>query len=356
VTATIEAEPEALVEAPADVELFLAFAMERGWGDGLPLIPPTYERVERMLEANSSYDPDFELGVLPPRKGRATVRQVAINAVMAGCLPEYLPIILTAIRGMLEPKWNLPAIQSTTHPVAPLVVIHGPIAAELGANWSYGCFGPGNRVNATIGRAIRLVLMNIGGARPGNGDQSVAGQPSKYTYCIAENVADSPWPALHVRRGLDQDESSISVIGCTNPENVNDHVSGEPVGILHTIAGTIATPGTNNTYMNMCEVGVIFGPEHAQIVASHKWTVDDVTHYLYEHARMSLKTLKVGGMWGMHDWARWNEVETDDSTMIPIVRDPSDFIVFVAGAKGKHSVVVKAYGENLSVTLPIWQG
>src|SRR5439155_6495929 len=127
-------------------------------------------------------------------------------------------------------------IQSTTHPAAPLVILHGPIAGELGANWSYGCFGPGNRANAAIGRAVRLVLWNVGGARPGAGDQAVQGQPSKYTYCIAENAAESPWPALHERRGIPAGESAVTVWAATNPENVNDHVSGDPVGILQTMA------------------------------------------------------------------------------------------------------------------------
>jgi hypothetical protein len=345
-----------LVEAPQDAEEFLAFAMETGWGDGLPLIPPTERRVERMLAAVPSRDPEELVGRIPPRMGHATVRQLAVNAVMAGCLPDYMPVVLTALRCMLEREWNLQAIQSTTHPVAPLVVIHGPIAKRIGANWGYGCFGPGNRANATIGRAIRLVMLNIGGAWPGRGDQSGQGQPSKYTYCIAENEEDSPWLPLHVRRGLPPGSSAVTVMGMTNPENVNDHVSGDPVGILTTMASVIATLGTNNCYYNMAEIGCIINPEHAALIANAGWGIDDITHYLYEHARLPLRELRRGGMYGMHAWPDWQEAEQDPDARIAPVRDPSDYVVLVAGAQSKHSSVVKAYSENRTVTLPLEEG
>jgi hypothetical protein len=342
------------VEAPEDVEEFLEFAMEQGWGDGLPLVPPTYERVERMLAASSS-DPDELVGLIPPRGGQATVRQIAVNSVMAGCRPEYLPVVVTAIRCIVRPEWNLQAIQATTHPAAPLVVIHGPIAERIGANWGYGCFGPGNRANASIGRAVRLVLLNIGGGRPGDGDQSVQGQPSKYTYCIAENVEDSPWPAFHTTRGLDAEQSAVTVFGGTNPENVNDHVSG-PEGILLTMSSVIATMGSNNTWNPMCEVACVFGPEHAQTIAREGWTREDVAHYLFEHARLPLRTLKRGGQWGMHYWPRWMLAETDDDALMPVAHDAADLLVWVAGALGKHSSVVKAFAENRSVTQAIESG
>lgn len=351
---TAEPSPD-LVEAPEDIEDFLAFATEQAWGDGLPLVPPTAERVDRMLDANPRLDPDELLGLIQPRKGHATVRGIAVNAVMAGCLPEYLPVLVTAFRCMLDPAWNLQAIQTTTHPVGPLVVVHGPIAKELGMNWGHGCFGPGNRPNATIGRAVRLMLLNVGGARPGFGDQSTQGQPSKYTFCIAENAEDSPWEPLHARRGLDPDASAVTVLGATNPENVNDHVSTNPVGVLHTMASVIASVGSNNSYYNNCEIGCIFGPEHAQTIGSHGWTVDDVQHDLYDRARLTLRDLKGGGMYAMHTWPRWMDWVTDDDARLPPVRDASDFVCFVAGASGKHSSVVKAYASNRSVTLPITQ-
>lgn len=344
-----------LIEVPANEDDLQDFFMERGWGDGLPVLAPTKERVARMLDANPGLNPAELVGIIPPRKGHATVQQIAINAVMAGCKPEYLPVVVTAVRCIAQPQWNLAAIQVTTHPAAPLVVIHGPIAAQIGANWGHGVFGPGNRPNATIGRAVRLVLHNIGGARPGAGDQSTQGAPSKYTYCIAENAVDSPWPALHVSRGLDAHQSAVTVFGGTTPENVNDHVSGDPVGILTTMSDVIATMGSNNSYYNNMEIACVFGAEHAQIVGSHGWDRNDVAHYLYEHAREPLGKLRGGGMFGMHVWPKWMTCETDDDKLMPVTRDPSDFVVFVAGAAGKHSAIVKAYAANRSVTLPISQ-
>jgi hypothetical protein len=342
-----------LVEVPEDIEEFLAFAQEQKWGDGLPLIPPTDERVSRMLDANPELDPDELIGLLQPRKGHATVRSIAVNAVMAGCLPEYLPVIVTAFRCMMKPEWNLQAIQTTTHPAGPLVVVHGPIARELGMNWGHGCFGPGNRANAAIGRAVRLTLLNVGAARPGFGDQSTQGQPSKYTFCIAENAEDSPWAPLHVQRGLDEGQSAVTVFGATNPENVNDHVSTGPVGVLHTMASVIASVGTNNSYFTMCEFGCIFGPEHAETIASRGWTIEDVQHDLYERARLTLRDLKGGGMYGMHAWPKWMDAVTDDDVRLPLARDPANFVCFVAGSSGKHSSVVKGYASNRSVTLSI---
>jgi hypothetical protein len=342
-----------LREMPADLDEFNELAMERGWGDGLPLVPPTEDRVERMLDANPSLDPDDLVSIVPPRNGRATVRQLAVNAVMAGCRPEHLPVITTAVRAMAEPEFNLEAVQTTTHPVAPLVVLHGPVAARLGANSSYGCFGPGNRANATIGRAVRLVLWNIGGGRPNAGDQSGQGAPSKYTFCIAENAAESPWPALHVQRGFGADDSAVTVFPAAGPDNVNDHISGEPVGILKTMASAASHLGANNTYANMSEIVCVFNPEHAQIIADAGWGVEDVTHYLYEHARNRLGDMRGGGMWGMGYFPPWMAVEEADDARMPVVRDPDDFVVFVAGGRTKHSSVLRGFASNRSVTKPL---
>jgi hypothetical protein len=346
-------DPTALVEVPTDLDEFNDEAMRRGWGDGLPLVPPTPERVSRMLDANPTLDPDEVVGVLPPRNGVATVRTLAVNAVMAGCRPEHLPVVTTATRCMVDPAFNLEAVQSTTHPVAPLVVLHGPVVARLGANARYGCFGPGNRTNAAVGRAVRLALWNIGGGRPDDGDQSGQGAPSKYTFCIAENQPESPWPPLHVRRGLAEGTSAVSVFPAAGPDNVNDHVSGEPVGILTTMASSLAALGGNNAYANMGELVCVFNPEHAGIIAAGGWGVDDVQHYLYEHARNPLGRMRGGGMWGMGYWPAWMTCEQDDDKLMPVTRDPRDFVVLVAGGSTKHSSILRGFASPRSVTLPL---
>jgi len=165
--------------------------IENGWSDGLPIIPPTEPALEKML-SGTKRDPSEVLAKIPPTWGEATIEKVAINAVMAGCLPEYMPVIIAAVAAMCDEKFRLGEIQPTTHPGAPLIIVNGPIAKKLGINSKAGAFGPCWRANATIGRAIRLILLNIGGAYPGKLDLATQGQPAKYTYCIAENEEDSP--------------------------------------------------------------------------------------------------------------------------------------------------------------------
>jgi len=192
---------------------------ERSWADGLPIIPPTEERVMAML-AGTTQKPQNVVAEIPPQWGEATVEKVAINAVMAGCLPEYMPVILAAVEAMVEKQLNLYALQATTHPSAPLVIVNGPIRKELGLNSGYNVFGQGNRANATIGRAIRLILVNIGGAVPSKLDRATHGQPSKYSFCIAENEEVNPWEPLHVERGFDPSVSTVTIFGVENPWNV----------------------------------------------------------------------------------------------------------------------------------------
>ena len=187
-------------EAPGDMDEFQGWIMERGWSDGLPAIPPTPERVARMLSATRRR-PDDVAAILVPRLGRATIEAIAANAVMAGARPEHLPVILAAVEAVAEPAFNLQAIQTTTHPCSPLVIVNGPLAARLGIHAGGNVLGQGARANAVIGRALRLILQNVGGARPGQEDRATHGHPGKYSYCMAENEAASPWAPLSVERG-----------------------------------------------------------------------------------------------------------------------------------------------------------
>ncbi len=181
-----------VIELTDSLEAVQAYFLERGWTDGLPVVPPTPERVEAML-AGIDAEPDLVVGKIPPLWGDATVEKVAINAVMAGCRPAALPALVAALEAMLEPAFNLYGVQATTHPVAPLLIVHGPAAARLGMHAGAGALGPGNAANATLGRAVRLCLWNLGGARPGAGDMATLGSPTKYTYALAEREDASPW-------------------------------------------------------------------------------------------------------------------------------------------------------------------
>ncbi len=342
-----------VIELEDSLEAVNAYFLERRWADGLPIVPPTPERVVAMLRGVRG-EPDEVLGKIPPAWHEATLEKLAINAVMAGCLPEYFPVIVAAVEALLDPAFNLYGVQATTHPVAPLLIVNGPIATAIGMNAGAGAFGPGWRPNATIGRAIRLILVNLGGAWPGAGDMATQGQPSKYTYCIAENEAESPWAPLHVEWGLEPTQSAVTLFGGENPHNVNDHVSQTAAGILTVIADTMATLGSNvKWYFNQSQVLVALGPEHAATIAASGFGKAEVKAFLWEHARLPFGKLKLGGMWGIHDWPDWMNATADDGALLPIVPSPEEIFVIVAGGPGKHSAVIPNCTFSRAVTRPI---
>ena len=208
---TIE-ERATLFEAPDDIEAVNRLYHERRWTDGLPVIPPTVERVARMVE--SARRPPAEIvASIAPGFGAASIERIAINAVMAGCEPAHLPAVIAAVEAVAAPEFNLQGIQATTNPVAVWIIVNGPAARRLGVNGSFNCLGQGTRANAAIGRALRLVLQNIGGALPGEMDRATHGQPGKYSFCCAENEAANPWEPLHVERGFGRDVSTVTVVG-----------------------------------------------------------------------------------------------------------------------------------------------
>jgi hypothetical protein len=328
-----------VLELPDSLEAVEAHFRAAGWTDGLPIVPPTEARVETML-AGIDADPDHVVGKIPPLWAEATVEKVAINAVMAGCGPEAMPVLVAAFEAMLDPAFNLYGVQATTHPVAPLLIVHGPAAARLGMHAGPGVFGPGNRANATLGRAVRLCLWNLGGARPGQGDMATQGSPAKYTYAIAERVEASPWGPLHASLGFDAGEDAVTVFGGEAPHNVNDHVSQKAPNLLTVIADTAATLGSNvGWYFSQSQLLLVLGPEHAATIAEDGFARADVQRYVYEHARLPLHRLKQGGMWGIHDWPRWMAT-ADEHALLPVVPGPDDIYVMVAGGSGKHSTVV----------------
>ena len=322
-----------------------AHYQEHGWTDGLPIVPPTDDAVAEFL-CWTDRDPREVLGVLPPRQGEATVERIAINAVMAGCKPEYLPVVITAIEALADPLFNLDSVQATTHPVAPLIVVNGPIGRELGINAGYNAFGQGFRANVTIGRAVRLVLMNVGGGLPGTGDRATQGSPSKIAYCVAENEAESPWEPLHVEAGLPADVSTVSAYGCEAPHNIQDHYSNTARGILLTVAGAMGQAGSNNLLGRGWPV-LSFGPEHAATVAKEGFTKKQVKEFLFEHARYPLARL--GAEYRAAQLTR-HDVRDAPDTMIPIVRGPEDITVIVVGGAGKHSSWQPTFGDGTKPT------
>jgi hypothetical protein len=320
----------ARVNLPSDLDELNEFYYQQGWTDGLPIVPPTEERVSRMLE-EAGREPDETLGFLPPGGNETTVGHVAINAVMAGCLPGCMPLLITVVEALLEERFNLQWIQATTHPAAPLVIVNGPVRERLGMNWGSGLFGPSNRANATIGRAVRLMLLNLGGARPGVLDLSTHGQPSKYSFCIAENEAMNPWMPLHVERGFPSSSSTVTVCGMENPHNINDYKAENGIDLLTTIVGTIATQGNNNILYQTGETLLALSPEHASILAGSGYSKQQVKEYLYEKARLPKSSFSKPHQ--REQFGRYAEV--DD---VRLAQSPDDFIVVVTGGPGRHSM------------------
>jgi hypothetical protein len=347
----MKADPPRVVEPQESYDAVNDYFYERGWTDGLPIVPPTEERVQVMLAGMPWRAADDVISVVPPRMGTATMRQIAVNAVMAGCKPEYLPVVVAALQAVSEPAYGLSHRQTTTHAGAPLIIVNGPIVGRLRVNCGRGLFGPGWRANATIGRALRLVLVNIGGAGP-DVDASQTGHPGKYTYCIAEYEAANPWQPLHVERGYPRNESVVTVVNTEAPHSMTENVQTDPDEIVRTFASCMATLGVNNLYSQGTPV-LVLGIEHAQHIATAGWSKRDLQQALFERARQPWGLMKNRGK---SKGPRFPEFvdRTDDNAMVPIVREPGDLIVVVGGgAGGKSMFLPTAGGQSLAVSKPI---
>ena len=333
-----------------DVDL-VEWYFERGWTDGLPVVPPTPEKVEAMIAALGG-DPACVEARVPPRWGNLTREVLAINMVMAGCLSAYAPVVRAAMLALCDPHFNLNGIQATTHVAAPLLVVNGPIRHEIGMNAGHNVFGSGNRANATIGRAIRLVLLNVGGGRPGDLDKSTLGHPGKYTYCIAENEEASPWAPYSVEHGYTTEDSTVFVIGAEAPHSVTNHVANDPEGILDSIISAMSTIAHNNA-VSSGSCAVVLGPEHAATIASRGWTRNDVRSYLWMNTRNTFGDISFHNRYGKvynRNLPRWYKREPD--ARIPIVPTPDDIHLFVAGGEaGRFSAFIPGWGHMTSPVL-----
>lgn len=322
--------------------------------DGLPVVQPTRSRVEEFLAAVDRPG-DEVVGEIPPSYTPIDVQTTAANAVMAGCEPSYFPVVLTALEASLAEQFNLYGILATTHPCWPSVVVNGPLAAELGINAEANAYGQGSRANATIGRALTLVYMNAGGAIPGKGDKATHGGPHKFGLCVGENEAESPWDPLHVERGFDADESTVTVFGTEAPHNINDHVADTPQGILTTAATTMAKVGTNLAYLSeRGEPHLVLSPEHAATIARAGWNKTHVKRFLYDQARLPRRLHRDHGMYEDDDGGLPLHARgIDDDQLVPLAAAPKKFIVTVTGGIGRHSLFHPSFGDSESVTLAI---
>lgn len=344
------------VEAASEGDaLELMFA--NGWTDGLPVVVPTPERVDSMLAFTGGLDSDVVLGAVGPADGEATVEKVAVNAVMAGCLPEHFPVVLAAVEAVVDPRFNLGAVQATTHCAGPTVIVNGPARFDCGPITSgTGALGPGHRANATIGRALRLVMMNVGGGRPGTGDMALLGQPGKFTSCLAEAEESSPLEPLHVSLGYEPDESTVTVLATEAPHSaiclLDPDASDNAERILRVLAAGLSNVAANPIYLRKGMNAILLNPEHADELARAGLGRTEIQERLHELARRPRHELRCFGGPLVDDGP--------DDDLLTVVQDACDILLVVTGGPGLYSMVLPSWGGgpegNVAVTKPVrWE-
>lgn len=325
----------------------IEFYFTKGWTDGFPVVPPTERSIRAMLDA-AGLEPGEEITFIKHLQVSVTAEKVAINAVMAGCKPEYMPVVVTAIQAIGDPRWGYPGPATSTGGSAVLMIVNGPIRGQLGINCGENLFGPGFRANATIGRAVRLVMRNVIGTLPGRLDRSTLGHGGKYTYCIAENEEESPWPLLHVERGFRQEQSTVTVLAALAPHQFANHLSNTAEAILTTACGHMRISAGVGRQL---QYALIIAGEHMRVIAKDGWSKDAVKRFCFENTQTSHAELK-----RIHVIP--GEIVPEDEThMQPLVPSPEDFIVVAAGARiGGFSAFIPGWsgkGTSESVTMEI---
>jgi hypothetical protein len=324
----------------ADEAAALEDLHSRGMTDGLPVIIPTPERVARMVLA-SGQEADMALGTMGPGHGMATLEKVAIAAVMAGCLPDYMPLVVAAVKAVIDPRFDLTEMQATTHCTAPLLIVNGPARHTCGpVSSSYGALGPGHRANASIGRALRLAMINIGGGRPGTSDMALLGHPGKFTYCLAEAEEASPFPPLHTALGFDPDDSVVTVIGAEAPHSVLFSGDGDDptqhLALLDILAIGLANAATNNAILTSGTAVVVLNPEHAAVLHGAGLTREDIASELYE--RCEIEAVEINRL--STGFARKSKKPRKAFT------GPEQILVLMAGGSGLYSMVMPSWSAG----------
>jgi hypothetical protein len=349
VTAARPVAIEDRVEAPSDPEAFLDFVQLRGWGDGLPVLLPTLARVTRMLAAHS-LDAAEVVGRIPPRNARITLREVAVNAVMAGCPDEAFPVLLAAIRAALVDSFGLLGVLATTHPCTVGVVVSGPVVDRLGINYGSSLYGPGNRMNASIGRAVRLSLMNLGGATLVTVDKSSQGSAGKYSFCFAESQLVNPWPPHHVERGFEVGDSCVTVAAFEGPHNIHEPTASTGEEMMRFLVAAMSSTGHNNI-MRRGDLFLVLGPEHAALLARDGWDRKRIRERLWAEAGTPARNVADANYAFINENRRQDAPPPDRRTgRYELSETPEQIRIVVAGGPGKHSSWLPTFGLTYSST------
>ncbi len=308
-----------------------------GWTDGLPVVPPTAERIRAMLEA-AGIEPQQQIAFIENRQVSVTAEKVAINAVMAGCKAEYMPVIVATVEALADPLYGYHGPATSTGGSAVFMVVNGPIARELDINCGDNLFGPGWRANATIGRAVRLIMRNVIGTLPGELDRSSLGHAGKYTYCIAENEAESPWPALHTTRGFRADQNAVTIFAAYAPHQYSNRLSATPEGVLATACAHMRISAGS---ARQPQYAMVFAGEHMAIMKKAGWSREDVQKYCFEHTQSTVAELKRVNM------LPGDVTPEDERAMYTLVEAPQDFLVIAAGGRaGVQSAFIPGWGSK----------
>lgn len=350
-TVGVDGKGRPVIEVQPDAEKLYSRLCDIMAIDGLPIIPPTEDRVRKMLE-HSSRQADEIIMSVPPYLFELTVEKLAINAVLAGCKAEYFPVVLAAFEAMKEKEFNLQGIITTTAVPWPAIIVSGPYSKKIEMGSGYGCLGPGFRANATIGRAVTLTLITFAGCYPGFGTHSTQSWPGRYTFCFAENIDANPYKSLHAEKGFEND-STVTVIaaqGCLSVVHLRD----DSLGWLKVICEAMAIPGTQTAYVPGVNCVVM-----APVVANHfvrdgNWTKEEIRKFVYENARLPAKLLLDHG-WASARYRAWPKGSDAYDAMVPFMRTPEDLIIAVAGSPTQNyaTVVYTWGGWSDSVTKPI---
>ena len=330
-----------------DPRAVFADMVARGMTDGLPVIPPTEDAVLEMIAA-TGLPPGERIALIPPENGPATVEKIAINAVMAGCLPEYFPAVLAAVRAVAAPQFNLLGIQTTTNPVGPVLVVNGPIRGRLDIQSGRGCMGPGFRANATIGRALKLVLLNCGGCPPGDVDKSIHGMPGKFAFCFGELEEESPWAPFHVDRGFRRDQSTISAFGGQGTQNLYAPYL-DPDAILHNLADGMRCYGHNGYLRALGNPLLVLTPGHARIFADRGYDKPRIQAELFERTLIPRSYIPAERHLSKPVYADY-----PPERMCQLCDRPQDIVVIVAGGpEAYHVTYIPSFATTEVVTTEI---
>ena len=346
--------PASLIDVVADEDPFEY--CYRAFGDALPVIPPTVERVERMLRA-AHRDPREVIARIPPCYGEATVEKIAANAVMAGCQPSMMRVLIPLTRAVADERLNAHGVQATTHFAAPLIIVNGLVRQELGFHYRQNVFSNVARSNSTVGRALQLILLNLGGARPTGIDMSALGNPGKFSYCIAENEEENPWEPLHVEQGLTRDQSAISLFAAEAPHGVSEHKSRTARGVLKAVTYALATVWSYRNCVGF-EAIVVLCPEHVHTIHRDGFSKKNVGEFLFENTGIPLRCYDGEPGEGVEQRNMYREIVIDGEPCYQKFRSPESIKIVVAGGTaGKFSAVLGSWSVgprgSQMVTYPI---